>query len=66
MLKNFHNIKLNTITNKMLNFWEKDFDNAMKKHLEFLKDNLENQNKYNSKFSEILQKMEIFQNDENQ
>ena len=27
MLKNFHEIKLNTLTNKMLNFWEKDLSN---------------------------------------
>ena len=26
MLKNFHQIKLNSLTTKMLNFWEKDFD----------------------------------------
>ncbi len=65
MLKKFHGIKLNSITNKMLNFWEKDFDKAIEKHIEFLKENLEFQNKYSSKFSEILQEMEIFQNEEN-
>ena len=27
MLKNFHEIKLNTLTNKMLNFWEKTLNN---------------------------------------
>ncbi len=66
MLKNFHNIKLNSLTNNMLNFWEKDFDQAIKKHIEFLKVNLESQNKYSSKFSEILQEMDIFQNEENE
>ena len=66
MLKNFHNIKLNSLTTNMLNFWEKDFDDAMSEHLEFLKKNLEFQNKYSSKFSEILQNMEIFQTEENQ
>ena len=25
MLKKFHNIKLNSLTQKMLDFWEKDF-----------------------------------------
>ena len=29
MLKNFHNIKLNSLTNNMLNFWEKDFEKAI-------------------------------------
>ena len=65
MLKNFHNIELNSITSKMLSFWEKDFDNSILKHKEFLKSNLENQNDYSSKFSEILQEMDIFQDDNN-
>ena len=42
MLKKFHNIKLNLITTKMLSFWEKDFDEVIEKHLEFLRENLEN------------------------
>ena len=66
MLKKFHNIKLNSLTNNMLNFWEKDFDQAIENHINFLKSNLESQNEYSSKFSEILQKMEIFQNEENE
>ena len=63
MLKNFHNIKMNNLASEMLNFWEKDFDASLKQHLDFLKNNLENQNIYSSKFSEILQKMDIFQTD---
>ena len=66
MLKNFHNIKLNSLTNNMLSFWEKDFEKAIKKHIKFLKENLESQTKYSSKFSEILQEMEIFNNEENE
>ena len=66
MLKKFHHIKLNSLCQKMLDFWEKDFDQSIDKHLEFLKKNLENQNKYSSKFSEILQEMDIFQTDENE
>ena len=61
MLKKFHNIKLNSLTSRMLNFWEKDFDQSISKHVDFLKQNLENQDKYSSKFSEILQEMDIFQ-----
>ena len=64
MLKNFHNIKLTSLTSKMLNFWEKDFDQSIKEHLKFLKDNLEDQNKYGSKFSEILQDSDIFQTED--
>ncbi len=65
MLKKFHNIKLNPLTNSMLNFWEKDFDHKIEQHIKFLKKNLESQDKYSSKFSQILQEMEIFQNEEN-
>jgi len=65
MLKKFYGIKLNIITNEILSFWEKDFDQVIEKHIDFLKDNLEFQNKYSTKFSEILQQMEIFQNEDN-
>ncbi len=64
MLKNFHNIKLNDLTSKMLNFWEKDFDKSIKKHIEFLKDNLEDQNTYSNRFSQILQEMDILQSED--
>ena len=64
MLKNFHKIKLNPLTTKMLNFWEKDFEDAIEKHKEFLIKNLEDQNIYSSKFSEILEEMDIFQSED--
>ena len=60
MLKNFFNIKLNPLSDKILSFWEKEFDSSLGNHINFLTKNLENQKKYNSKFSEILQKMDIF------
>ena len=66
MLKKFHKIDLNPLTKKMLNFWEKDFDKVIKKHINFLTTNLEDQDKYSSKFSQILKEMEIFQNEENE
>ena len=61
MIKKFHNIQLNSLTSKMLSFWEKDFSQSIDDHLDFLKENLENQNVYSSKFSEIFNKMDIFQ-----
>ena len=64
MLKNFHQIKLNTLTTKMLNFWEKDFEKSIDKHKKFLQENLENQSKYSSRFTEILEEMDIFQSEE--
>ncbi len=65
MLKNFFEIDLNPLSEKILSFWEKDFKTSFDKHLNYLNKNLEDQDLYNSKFSEILQKMEIFE-DENQ
>ena len=66
MLKKFHNIKLNSLTEKMLSFWEKDFDNTINKNIKYLKDNLEDQYKYSLKFSEMLKELDIFQDDENE
>ena len=66
MLKNFHNIKLNSITTKMLNFWEKDFDKSIFNHIEFLKKNSDDQNTYSSRFSKILQEMDIFNSNDDQ
>ena len=65
MLKNFHQIKLNPLTIKMLSFWEKDFEKSIDKHKKFLQENLENQNNYSSRFSEILEEMDIFQSEKN-
>ena len=64
MLKKFHNIELSPLSSKILDFWQKDFDQSISKHLKFLKDNLEDQNVYASRFSEILQNMDIFQNED--
>ncbi len=60
MLKNFFNIRLNSISTKMLSFWEKEFNASLNNHIKFLKENIENQSIYNSKFSEIFEKMGIF------
>ena len=54
MLKNFHKIKLNSLTSRMLNFWEKDFDQSIEKHKEYLTKNLEDQQNYSSKFTQIF------------
>ena len=60
MLKNFLNIKLNTISSKILSFWEKEFNSSLNNHIKFLHKNIENQEAYNSKFSEILEQMGIY------
>ncbi len=63
MLKNFLNIKLNSISSKILSFWEKEFNSSLSKHVKFLHDNIENQEAYNSKFSKLLQEMGIFESE---
>jgi cobaltochelatase CobT len=59
MLKNFFDVKLNSLSQNILKFWEKEFDSSLGKHINFLKNNVENQSIYNSKISEILESMEI-------
>ncbi len=68
MLKNFLNVKLNKLSDKILSFWEKDFNDSFNNQIEFLIKNTEKQDIYNSKFSEILEKMNIFdsKNEENE
>ena len=67
MLKKFFNLKLNTVSSKMLSFWEKDFALSIDNHLDFLNKNLENQDNYGFKFSEIFKNMDVFNsnNEEN-
>ena len=66
MLKNFHKIKLNSLTSKMLSFWEKDFNKSILKHIDFLNKSLEDQHNYSLKFSKIIQEMNIFDSKENE
>ena len=63
ILKKFFNIKLNSNSEKILKIWEKEFNSSLEKHIDFLNKNLENQEIYNSKFSEILQEIDIFDSD---
>ncbi len=66
MLKNFYNIKLNSLSSTMLNFWENEFNQSISEHIKFLKENYEDQNIYGSKFSKILQEMDIFQTEDSE
>ena len=60
MLKKFFNLELNPASSKILSFWEKDFNSSIEKHMNYLNKNMENQSNYTSKFSEILQNMDVF------
>ena len=66
MLKKIFNLELNNVSSKMLSFWEKDFNSSIDKHLDFLNKNLEDQNNYGLKFSEILESMDIFNSNNNE
>ena len=67
ILKNFFNLNLNNNCEKILSYWHKDLKNAFDKHVQFFKENLQNQKIYNSKISEILKDMDLFEsNDETQ
>ena len=67
MLKKFFYLEVKNVSSKMLSFWEKDFISSIDKHLDFLNNNLEDQDNYGLKFSEILESMDVFNsnNDEN-
>ena len=54
MLKNFMEIKLDPLSEKILSYWEEDFKSSFSKYIEYLYKNLENQQSYNSKFSEMF------------
>ena len=60
LLNKFFKIELNSKNKKILNFWEKEFNKSFDKHLNYLSKNVDNQEIYNAKFSEILENMEIF------
>ncbi len=64
MLNKLMNVSLSENAEKILSFWKDDFEKSLDKHISFLKENAENQDIYNSKISEILQKMEIFESEE--
>ncbi len=59
MLNKFFNLKLNSESSKILSFWEKDFNSSIEKHIDFLTKNMEDQNNYSSKFTEILESMDV-------
>tara|TARA_B100000674_G_scaffold496399_1_gene526516 strand:+ start:943 stop:2742 length:1800 start_codon:yes stop_codon:yes gene_type:complete len=64
MLKNFFNIKFNDTCEKILSFWDDEFRKSFGKHLNYLKQNLDNQELYSSKFVEILKELDFLEKDE--
>ncbi len=66
MLNKFFNVELNPTAKNILSFWEEDFKKSFDKHIKYLNKNLQNQQNYNEKFSEILRNMDIFDSEKNE
>ena len=66
MLNKFFNIKHDMNSNKKFNLYEKKFKENIDGEINFLMENLENQEAYNFKFSKILQNLDIFENENGQ
>ena len=66
IIEKFFKLNLSEISLKTLSYWRKDFDKNFDNHLNYLIENFENQENYNSKFSQLLEKMDIFENNQNQ
>ena len=64
MIKSLFNIKLNNSSKNILNHWSSELDKAFQKHISFFKENLENQELYNHKISEILKNMDLFDSED--
>ncbi len=64
MLKNFFNLNLNQNCEKILSFWRQELHEAFDKHIKFFQKNLQNQEIFNSKISEILKDMDLFENND--
>ena len=67
LLKNFLNVKLNKLSEQILNYWNNEFDEKIKNKINFLKKNLYDQEVYSSIFAELIEEMNINENiDENE
>ena len=67
LLKNFLNVKLNKLSEQILNYWNKEFDEKIKNKINFLKKNLYDQEVYSSIFAELIEEININENiDENE
>ena len=67
LLKNFLNVKLNKLSEQILNYWNKEFDEKIKNKINFLKKNLYDQEVYSSIFAGLIEEMNINENiDENE
>jgi len=66
MLKHFLKVTPNALCEKILSFWKDDFKKSFGKHLNYLKNNIENQELFSEKFTEILHELDFLENDEDE
>ena len=64
LLKHFHNVKLTKLSKEILGFWEKMFGKKLNNKINFFKQNIHNQEIFNSTFSKIIESMDIGENSE--
>ena len=63
LVSKFFELKLKNKNQKILNFWKNDFDKEFIKHEDLLKKNIENQEFFNKKFSEIINEIKFLKED---
>jgi len=64
MLKHFLQITPNTLGEKILSFWKDEFKNSFGKHLNYLKNNIEDQELFSAKFNQILNEIDFLEKEE--
>ena len=64
MLKKVFSLNINKDCEKVLSYWYKELNEAFENYIQFFQENLQNQNEYNSKISEILENMDLFENND--
>ncbi len=62
LIKNFLNIKMSKMSQEILEEWEHRFDEIFFQNLNFLKDNVNNQEIYNSKISTLIKELDFIDN----
>ena len=62
LIKNFLNIKMSKMSQEILEEWEHRFDEIFFQNLNFLKENVNNQEIYNSKISTLIKELDFIDN----
>ena len=63
LVSKFFELNLNDKNQKILNFWRSDFDKEFEEYEDLLKKSIDNQEFFNKKFSEIINRIETLKED---